>query len=72
MLLGADHPQEVKRREYKKALKDLDDGVKSNPLVKEIMKDPISKDLDPVITEKAIFKVCPGISLLINLGEAAK
>lgn len=57
MLLGEHHPQEVKRKEYKKALKDLGEGDKSNPLVKEIMKKPISEEMDPAITEKAVFQV---------------
>jgi hypothetical protein len=55
--LSPNHPQEVKRKEYKQALQDLDAGVKNNSLVKEIMKKPLPKDLDPVISKKAVFKV---------------
>lgn len=63
MLLGEDHPQELKRREYKRALEDLDSGRKTNPLVKEVMKKPVPKDLDPVITKTAIFKALTRLSL---------
>lgn len=56
VLVGADNPEYKKTQQYKTVMDQIAKGDYSNPIIKEIMKEPIPEDLQG-LPAAAVFKV---------------